>query len=167
MRSLAGAGVTLEPQTAAHAAALFAVIGDPALYAYIDAPPPQSEAALRARLLRLEARRSPDGSEQWLNWVVRDPAGTVVGYVQATVTPDRSAEIAYVIGRAHWRRGYAVAACRAMLAELAETYGVARVTVTLDPANAASLALARKLGLAPAWEDRAAHEAGYALDLVP
>lgn len=167
MRTLAGAGVTLEPQMTAHAAALFAVIGDPSLYGYIDAPPPASVEVLRERLLRLETRRSPEGGEHWLNWVVRDAAGAVVGYVQATVTPDRSAEIAYVIGRDHWRRGYAFAACRLMLAELVETYGVTRITATLDPANAASLALARKLGLAPAWEDRGAHEAGYALDLAP
>jgi len=159
--------VTLEPQVAAHAAALFAVIGDPSLYTYIDAPPPASEAALRERLLRLESRRSPDGGEHWLNWVVRDAAGTVVGYVQATVTPDGSAEIAYVIGRAHWRRGHATAACRLMLAELVASYGVVRVTATLDPANAASLALVEKLGLARAWEDRDAHEVGYARDLAP
>ncbi len=166
MRGLAGGGVTLEPQVAAHAGELFAVIGDPSLYGYIDAPPPASEAALRARLERLETRVSPDGGEHWLNWVVRDSAGTVVGYVQATVTPDHGAEIAYVVGRAYWRRGHAFAACRLMLTELAAHYGVTRITATLDPANAASLALAKKLGLALAWEDRGAHEAGYALDLA-
>lgn len=165
MRTIAGEGVTLEPQLASHAAELYAVIGDPALYEFIDSKEPASEAALRERLARLESRLSPDGTEHWLNWVVRNAAGAVVGYVQATVTPDKSAEIAYVLGRAHWRKGYAGAACAAMIDELRETYGVTRLTATLDPANAASLALLRKLGLGLVWTNAAEHEVGYALDL--
>lgn len=165
MRTVVGEGVTLEPQLASHAAELYAVIGDPALYEFIDTKEPASEAALRERLARLESRLSPDGTEHWLNWVVRNAAGVVVGYVQATVTPDKSAEIAYVLGRAHWRKGYAGAACAAMIDELRETYGVTRLTATLDPANAASLALLRKLGLGLDWTNAADHEVGYALDL--
>ena len=165
MRTIAGEGVTLEPQLASHAAELYAVIGDPALYEFIDTKEPASEAALRERLARLESRLSPDGTEHWLNWVVRNAAGVVVGYVQATVTPDKSAEIAYVLGRAHWRKGYAGAACAAMIDELRETYGVTRLTATLDPANTASLALLRKLGLGLDWTNAAEHEVGYALDL--
>lgn len=166
MRAVAGEGVTLEPQLASHAAELYAVIADPSLYEFIDNKEPASEAALRERLARLESRKSPDGTEHWLNWIVRNAAGEIVGYVQATVTPDHSAEIAYVLGRAHWRKGYAGAACAAMIAELRETYGVTRLTATLDPANTASLALLRKLGLGLAWEDQPAQEVGYVLDLT-
>jgi RimJ/RimL family protein N-acetyltransferase len=165
MRPLTGAGVNLEPQVAAHAAELYAVIRDPALYRYIDTKEPASEAALAERLARLEGRMSPDGSEHWLNWIVRDASGVLVGYVQATVTPGGSAEIAYVLGRQHWRRGHAFAACSAMLAELAEGYGVTRITATLDPENAASRALLEKLGLAQIGEDPAAHEVTFARDL--
>ena len=165
MRTIAGEGVTLEPQLASHAAELYAVISDPSLYEFIDNKEPASEAALRERLARLESRRSPDGTEHWLNWVIRNAAGEVVGYVQATVTPDRSAEIAYVLGRVHWRKGYATAACSAMIGELREAYGVTRLTATLDPANTASLALLRKLGLGLAWTNAAEQEVGYALDL--
>lgn len=165
MRPVAGEGVTLEPQLASHAAELYAVISDPTLYEFIDAKEPESEASFRDRLKRLESRRSPDGTEHWLNWIVRNASGDLVGYVQATVTPDHSAEIAYVLGRAHWRKGYATAACRAMIGELRSGFGVARLTATLDPANAASLALLRKLGLGLAWSNDADHEVGYALDL--
>jgi ribosomal-protein-alanine N-acetyltransferase len=164
---IAGDGVTLEPQMASHAAELYAVISDPSLYEFIDQKGPVSEAALRERLVKLETRLSPDGTEHWLNWIVRNPAGEMVGYVQATVTPDHSAEIAYVLGRAYWRKGYATAACRAMIAELRSSYGVTRLTATLDPANDASLALLRKLGLSLIWTDEPGQEVGYALDLVP
>jgi len=164
---IAGEGVTLEQQLASHAAELYAVISDPTVYEFIDSKEPASEAALRERLTKLETRLSPDGTEHWLNWVVRDSAGKVVGYVQATVTPDHAAEIAYVLGRAHWRKGYAYAACVAMISELRSSYGVTRVTATLDPANDASLALLRKLGLGLVWTDEPGQEVGYALDLVP
>lgn len=167
MRTIAGEGVTLEPQLASHASELYPVIGDPSLYEFIDNKEPASEAALRERLTRLESRRSPDGTEHWLNWVVRNAAGEVVGYVQATVTSDQSAEIAYVLGRAHWRKGYAYAACSAMNRELRSSYGVKRLTATLDPANAASVALLRKLGLSLIWANESAQEVGYALDLDP
>jgi RimJ/RimL family protein N-acetyltransferase len=165
MRPLTGACITLEPQIAAHAAELYAVIRDPALYRYIDRKEPANEAVLAERLARLESRMSPDGSEHWLNWVVRDASGALVGYVQATVTPDAAAEIAYVLGRPYWRRGYAFAACSAMIAELAEGYEVTRITATLDPENAASRALLEKLGLRQIGEDPVAHEVTFARNL--
>jgi ribosomal-protein-alanine N-acetyltransferase len=164
VRTVAGEGVTLEPQLASHAAELYPVISDPSLYEFIDNKEPASEAALRDRLQRLESRLSPDGTEHWLNWVVRNAAGEVVGYVQATVTPDHSAEIAYVFGRAHWRQGYAYAACTAMIGQLRDSYGVTRLTATLDPQNAASLALLTKLGIGLIWRNDAEQEVGYALD---
>jgi RimJ/RimL family protein N-acetyltransferase len=52
-----------------------------------------------------------------------------------------------------------------MIDELRETYGVTRLTATLDPANTASLALLRKLGLGLDWTNATEHEVGYALDL--
>ncbi len=164
MRRVAGEGVTLEPQLASHAAELFEVIGDPTLYGYIDQKAPLSEAALRERLEILESRLSPDGLEGWLNWVVRNDAGAVVGYVQATVYPTHEAEIAYVLGRPYWRQGYGHAACRAMIDELRSSYSVTCVIATLDPANAASRALLEKLGLSLVSEDKAANEVTFALD---
>lgn len=167
MRRLAGEGLLLEPQTAEHSADLFAVLDDPELYVFIDDKEPASEAALAERLRRLESRQSPDGREQWLNWVVRTAAGEVVGYVQATVRPGNEAEIAYVLGRAHWRRGYAANACRLMLAELRDAYGVRRVVATLDPRNAASAELLGKLGFEVFTSSPAEGEMIYEMNLRP
>jgi [ribosomal protein S5]-alanine N-acetyltransferase len=146
VRELRAGDLVLEPQIAAHAAELFAVLSDPQIYQYLDEAAPLSGAALRERLLRLEGRTSPDGSEVWLNWVVRE-AGAVFGYVQATVYPDHVAEIAYVLGSAHWGRGRAFAACEMMLLELAAAYGVTRVQARVDAGNGKSIALLEKLGL--------------------
>lgn len=161
MRRLSGDGVTLEPQVAAHAAELYPLLSDPELYTFIDDKGPVSEAALRERFARLETRLSGDGTEQWLNWVVRNAEGVAVGYVQASVYADGSAEIAYVLGRPFWRRGYGRAACEVMIADLRASYGVQRLTATLDPQNAASLALLKSLGFAFESEDVAAREVTY------
>jgi len=69
---------TLEPQVEAHAAEMFLVLSDPAIYAFENEPPPSLQW-LQARLRRLEARQSPDGSQRWLNWVLRLPAGGLAG----------------------------------------------------------------------------------------
>ncbi|MBI4922503.1 MAG: GNAT family N-acetyltransferase [Devosia nanyangense] len=166
MRVVRGAGVMLEPQVAGHAAELFAILSDPALYAYLDEAPPADEATLRTRLARLESRLSGDGSEDWLNWIVRRPDGTMVGYVQATVYRDGRADVAYVIGSAHWRRGYAAAATETMLGELAAAYGVTLAQTIVDPANAASIGLLRKLGFEQISDDTALPDIAFMKDLA-
>ena len=164
MRTLRGGELALEPQVAAHAPELFPLLSDESLYTFTDDKAPVSVDWLRSRFARLESRRSPDGSQHWLNWVVRDRGGMAVGYVQATVAGD-GADIAYVIGRPHWRRGYALAASAAMISELAAAYGVRRVTATVDRRNTASLALLKKLGLGLVNEDAEANEMTFARDL--
>lgn len=86
--------ITLEPRTSLHAEALFEVLGDPILYQCIEETPPESVEALRQKFASSELRRSPYGTEHWLNWVVRNASGDVAGYVQATVGADSEAHIA-------------------------------------------------------------------------
>jgi RimJ/RimL family protein N-acetyltransferase len=139
----------LEPQTAAHAAEMFVVLSDPAIYEY-ESEPPQSLEGLRERFAELESRRSPNGREQWLNWVIRLPDGRLAGYVQATVHPDRHASIAYELNSSHWGRGLARQAVEAMLGELATHHGVPRATAVLKQVNQRSLRLLQRLGFTPA-----------------
>jgi RimJ/RimL family protein N-acetyltransferase len=149
MRVLRAGDLVLEPLTAAHAEAMFTVLSDPAIYAYENAPPPSVDW-LRARYARLESRASADGTEQWLNWVVRARDAALVGYVQATVRGDATAAVAYELASAHWGRGYGRRAVEAMLAELDQHYGVRTFTAVLKRANARSLHLLERLAFAPA-----------------
>ena len=150
MRTLRTEDLTLEPQVAGHAEALFSVLLDPAIYEFENEPPASLEW-LRERLTRLESRRSGDGSELWLNWVVRR-GGEVIGYVQATVYSDGRAAIAYVFGSASWGRGWASRSVRAMIAELGESCGVRCLEATLKGANHRSLRLLERLGFSLAPE---------------
>lgn len=149
MNVLTAGSLTLEPQTAAHAAEMFVVLSDPAIYEY-ESEPPQSLEGLRERFAELESRRSPNGREQWLNWVIRLPDARLAGYVQATVHADGHASIAYELNSAHWGRGVARQAVEAMIGELGMHYGVQRVTAVLKQVNRRSLGLLQRLGFARA-----------------
>jgi len=136
----------LDPLWVADAAEMTAVLADPALYAVIGGDPP-TQAELTAQYRWQVAGRSGDGTEEWLNWVVRID-GDAVGYVQATVHDGSRAVVAWVIGTPWQGRGHATAAARAMLAELAAR-GVTRVEAWIAPGHRPSELVAERLGLAP------------------
>jgi RimJ/RimL family protein N-acetyltransferase len=156
MRTLHDGDLTLEPQTAQHANAMFTVLSDPAIYEYLDEAPPASVEALRERFQWLETRASPDGRDHWLNWVVRTPEAGPIGFVQATVHPGGSADIAFVLASGSWGRGLAFRASRVMIQELAERYGVRRLVATAARGNARSLRLLGRLGFAVDERSRSA-----------
>jgi RimJ/RimL family protein N-acetyltransferase len=159
---LASERLRLEPLTADHAGTMLAVLADPSLYDFTGGVPP-TLAELSARYDRQSVGHSPDGAEQWLNWIVvlgEEP----IGYVQATVAAD-AAEIAWVVSPEHQGRGLATEAATAMVDWLYAA-GVTQVVAHIHPDHTASAAVARRLGLQPTdvveegevrW-DRALHE---------
>ena len=153
MRTLELPGLVLEPQVAAHAEAMFTVLADPAIYEYENAPP-ESLEWLRKRYERLETRRSGDERDQWLNWVICLPDAGPIGFVQATVTPDGTAAIAYLVSSAHWGRGIAGRAVRAMMSELVAHHGTTSFTAVLKRDNGRSMRLLERLGFTLASAER-------------
>jgi [ribosomal protein S5]-alanine N-acetyltransferase len=145
MRVIETGHLTLEPQVVAHAQEMFAVLTDPAIYEY-ENEPPSSVEWLRARYAMLESRQSPDGREQWLNWVIRLPSSELAGYVQATVRRHDNAAIAYELSSMHWGRGLARQAVLAMIGELVEHYRVHTLTAVLKRNNLRSARLLERLG---------------------
>jgi ribosomal-protein-alanine N-acetyltransferase len=152
MRMIQTVLLTLEPQVAAHAEEMFQVLSDPAIYEYENQPPPSVEW-LRERYTRLESRLSTDGTEQWLNWVIRIPSSELIGYVQATVNPSGRASIAYELSSAFWGRGLARDAVSAMIGELVEHYHVQTVSAVLKKENGRSLRLLERLGFSRASKE--------------
>jgi RimJ/RimL family protein N-acetyltransferase len=119
---------------------MFDVLCDPLIYRYLDFGPPPSLSHLQRVYAQLETRRSPDGLEEWLNWIVtRD--GAPIGLVQATISV-AGCEVAYILHSAQWGRGYAREAMAAMLANLGERVFFANV----DGKNAPSIRLLERLG---------------------
>lgn len=151
---LHGARLLLQPLAVVHAEAMFAVLADPALHVHLDYGPPESATRLAEVYRQLEDRRSPDGQEAWLNWVLfQPPAPGPLGYVQASVLADGRAWVAYVLGTAHQGRGHATEALGLMLQHLFGPLGVHQAMATVEQANAASIALLQRHGFARAVGD--------------
>lgn len=149
MRPLAARRCTLEPLVRSHAPVLYAALLDPAIYEFENEPPASLEAFAQ-RCAWLESRASLDGTEQWLNWVVRLPGGEVAGHVQATVMAGGTSLVAYELASRHWRQGIGTDAVQAMLGELRARYGVRTFVAVYKARNHRSEGLLRKLGFEPA-----------------
>jgi RimJ/RimL family protein N-acetyltransferase len=142
-----GARIVLTPLAVRDADEMAGVLAGERLYAFTGGRPPTA-GELRARYARQVAGRSPDGREEWRNWIIRRAAdGQAVGFVQATITAQR-AEIAWVVGLEWQGNGYAGEAARALIAWL-DARGVAIIQARIHPGHAASAAVARRAGLAP------------------
>ena len=115
----------LEPVRVEHAAAMTHVLAGPALYRVIGGRPP-IEAELREHYRRWRRSRSADGSEGWLNWIMLRRGGDppdATGTVQATTTRSAGrwiAELAWIVGVAQQRRGFATEGAQGVVAWLRE-----------------------------------------------
>jgi RimJ/RimL family protein N-acetyltransferase len=159
MKTLRASSCILEPQVEAHAAEMFSVLSDPAIYEFEGEPPPSVER-LAAGYRRKESRLSPDGRQRWLNWVVRLPGGALAGYVQATVLESGASLVGYEFASRYWRQGIGSASVRAVIDELSSSYSVHTCVAVLKAANHRSMALLRHLGFMPGTaEDALLHEA--------
>lgn len=140
--------LALEPLAERHADELFAPLADARLYVHVPQEPPASLEALRQRCALLARRRSPDGRELWLNWVLRGRAdGACRGRLQATVRRvDALAWIAYEVFPPYWRQGLAREGCSAMIRWLIDALGVRRLAAEVDSHNTASLLLLERIG---------------------
>jgi len=154
MKTLHARACTLEPQIEAHAGEMFHVLSDPAIYEFEGVPPPSVEK-LADGYRRKESRTSPDGREQWLNWVVRLSSGELAGYVQATVLASGAALVGYEFARKFWRQGIGSASLGAVLEELSESYAVHTCVAVLKVANYRSMGLLCRLGFEPGTQEQA------------
>lgn len=152
MHSLAVGELVLEPLVVGHAQEMFDILSEPELYRYLDYPPPPSVEHLRGVYARIESRKSTDGTQHWLNWLVHPQGQPAVGYVQATVRSDRTAWVGFVFSSKHWGRGYATRATQAVLDHVAFEYEVWRFLATVEVENQRSIRLLERLGFQPATQ---------------
>ncbi|MCB5163454.1 GNAT family N-acetyltransferase [Streptomyces bambusae] len=149
---LTSSRLALEPLRPGHAPEAFPVFDDVRLHTWTGGAP-STLAELAARYARQAAGRSPDGSQGWLNWMLRrTDDGRLAGTVQATVyrtsAGDLEASLAWVVGVEHQGLGFAREAAAAM-ADWLRGQGVTVLAAYVHPEHAASAAVARALGLTP------------------
>jgi RimJ/RimL family protein N-acetyltransferase len=141
--------LVLVPLTAGDADDLFPLLQDPELGRFTGETPPADVEAVRTGFARWEGRRSPDGVELWLNWVLRRrDDDRAIGYVQATVG-DGDAMIAWTVGTAFQRQGFATEAGHALISWLRDILGIPVILGSIHPENVASQTAAYRIGLRP------------------
>ncbi|MCA9865618.1 MAG: GNAT family N-acetyltransferase [Anaerolineales bacterium] len=123
------------------------VFGDADVMRFGDGPqtPEWVGGWLRRTLESYEQR----GYGPWA--VVEKSGGAVIGYCGLFFFPHVNGrpevEIGYRLARAWWGRGYATEAVLAARDYAFDTLGLSRLIALIDPANAASIRVARKAGM--------------------
>jgi RimJ/RimL family protein N-acetyltransferase len=144
----------LTPLTSDDADPMVDVLSDPGLHTFIGGEP-ETLDELRERYRRLMAGPSKV-NELWLNWIVRQRADhQPIGTVQATLVDDGdgwTADVAWVIGVAWQRRGFATEAAR-VLVDWLRQQGVVRFVANIHPDHRASELVAGRAGLRPTTDE--------------
>nr|WP_277608094.1 GNAT family N-acetyltransferase [Streptomyces boncukensis] len=140
----------LEPLRVEHAKEAVSVFNDERLHEWTGGMPSTLEE-LEGKYRLQSAGQSPDGSQGWLNWMLRRLVDDqLVGTVQATLcrpnTEGIEGEIAWVIASDHQGNGYGREGALAM-ADWLRAHGVSNLTAHIHPGHAASIGIARALGL--------------------
>jgi len=135
------ARLRLRPLTEADLDALAAIAADPQVMALVGDGRPLSRAA--TALWITNAAASLRLSEVGSRGVELKAGGDLIGWVGLIPTPaPNRLEIIYGFARAHWGRGYATEAAGAVL----DAAALGEVDATIDPENAASRRVLKKLG---------------------
>ena len=125
---------------------LFEVNGDDEVTRFLPYATWTSLVDGAAWLRRMQALAEAGTAQQLV--VERKSDGKVLGGVLLFKHEPGSArlELGYVLGRAHWRQGFAREALATVCDRLFRSAGIRRIEAEVDPTNAASCALLEGLG---------------------
>ena len=136
----------LEPTTEAHAPLLWPLLQDESLYHFIPQNPPSIED-LKKVYRAWSARKSPDGKEIWLNWVVRlRSSGQYIGQFQSGFDEKNGFSIAYTIGKSYQKQGYATEGMAGVIEFLFLKMNAKSIKSWVDTRNEPSIRLMKRLG---------------------
>lgn len=138
--------LTVRPVAAADLPELLAVNGDDEVTRFLPYATWRGLDDARAWLARMEALRAAGGAQQLV--IERRADGRVIGSVLLFKHDEGSArvEIGYVVGRPHWRSGYAREALAGVCGHAFAELGLRRIEAEVNPDNIASHRLLLALG---------------------
>ena len=140
----------IEPLLASHADELIELLDERVNRYFSPQDVPMSQAAQREQFADMErASKRDENGPCFHPFVVRTADALIcIGRLEALVH-DKDAEIAFVFVPSSWGSGYATEAAGAMIEHFKQV-GVERFWACVAQGNEASLALCKRLGLAPA-----------------
>lgn len=138
----------LRPDDPADYAALYALQSDPEICRYLLYEPRTPEQ-VREVLGRDAAGTRLAEAGDFVQPAIRDAEGRLIGtiYFKITSVDDLTAEIGWLLAPSAQGKGFAREAAALMLDLAFGELGLHRVYAELDPRNAASVALCRRLGM--------------------
>lgn len=141
--------LAVRPVGAADLPGLLPINGDEAVTRFLPYPTWQGQEDGAHWLARMQVLQGTGTAQQLV--MERRADGRLVGTVLLFKHDEGSAriELGYVVGREHWRQGYATEALRAVCAHAFGALGVRRIEAEVNPANEASNAVLLKLGFTP------------------
>jgi RimJ/RimL family protein N-acetyltransferase len=128
------------------AAELFHTVGDPEVMKYwlggADPAPLQTEQRIEA----FDRHWTTHGFGDYA--VVEKATGAIIGFAGLhTIANMPDVNLGYAFRKNHWRQGYGTEVCRALLHHGFHTLNFPEIIAVIWPENAASIALAVKLGM--------------------
>ncbi len=134
----------VEP-TVEHAMLLLEIFGDEEAMRFMQSPPLED---LEASRRKLDAWHSDFEAGKGLRWIVlqdQAPVGVFALHYMSQI--HRRAELGCYLRRSAWGRGLSLELTREVLRYAFEELDLHRVELRCDPRNAASMAVAQKLGM--------------------
>jgi RimJ/RimL family protein N-acetyltransferase len=146
--AIEGLGLRLREWTDADLPVMTELFDDAEVDRWTPLPSPFDAAAARAYLDQARARRREGRAiELAVTTDGRAALGEILLFVTVLDGPvEPFAELGYAIGAAHRGQGLAARAVRLMTGYAHETLGLRKVVLRINPANAASVAVADKSG---------------------
>ncbi|MEM9716732.1 MAG: GNAT family N-acetyltransferase [Pseudomonadota bacterium] len=141
--------LTLRPWAARDLHALDPILGDAEVMRFSDHGVLGSKA--QEDWLKEKINHATDRSGLGCHAIEERISGAVVGYISMTSNPNRvaghEAEIGFRLRRSAWGQGYATEAAEAVIEAARTSKAIQRVVAIVDPNNAASVRVLRKLGM--------------------
>ena len=137
----------LRPITMGDVPVYFSFFSDPETMRFYPSTRTLSET--KEFVTRQLRRYENDGFGPW--GVLFKSTNQIIGYcglIIQTVDSQTEMEIGYLIDRQYWRRGFAAEAAIGCRDYAFNSLGVDRLISLIDPANVASIGVARKVGMA-------------------
>ncbi len=132
--------------TADDAPALFETVGDPQVMLYWVGGADPNVAATEQRIADLKAHWGRHGFGDW--GLVEKHSQELIGFAGLHYIDGMpEVNLGYALRRSKWRQGFALEAGRALLAHGLKTLGLSTIVAVIWPDNAASIALAQRLGM--------------------
>ncbi len=126
--------------------ALASIFADP-LAMRFSLSGPKTRAETRAFIERCRRGYTEDG---YSLWAIIHKTGGLIGYcgcIRQEVDGRRESEIGYRLDSDYWGRGLATEAARASRDYAVQGLGLSRLISIIEPANAASIRVAEKMGM--------------------